>query len=223
MVGQQNLDLFIGVRVPARQQNMSKIQFVYFDLGKVVFNFSGGLEEISQKTCHSFEEVEKIFLKYDDATCRGELTPQDLWNKYKVELATNINIPDFAYFWVNHFTRINETIKLLQALERAEIPKGILSNIYLGVFELITQKSIIPELTWNAKVLSSEVGCIKPEERIYQVAQQQCGVDPQNILFIDDKSDFLNPAINLGWQTHQFNYQNPAESVSKIKELLELK
>lgn len=94
---------------------------------------------------------------------------------------------------------------------------GLLSNIYLGVFDTLAQKEFLPYTDWNAKVLSSEIGTVKPESEIYQIAEEKAGVDPKEILFIDDKEDFLQPAKNRGWQTFQFDQNNPRASVLKIR------
>lgn len=57
------------------------IRFAYFDLGGVVFNFSGGLEQISQDIHIPFEEIVAYWRSLDNQICLGDLTPQDFWEK----------------------------------------------------------------------------------------------------------------------------------------------
>ena len=48
---------------------------------------------------------------------------------------------------------------------------------------------------------SSEVGCRKPEPEIYSIMEQQLGVDPQRILYLDDVYANIEGARNAGWGT----------------------
>lgn len=98
---------------------------------------------------------------------------------------------------------------------------GLLSNIYLGVFDILAQKQFLPYMNWHTKILSSEVGAVKPEPEIYLIAKEGERVNPKEILFIDDREDFLQPAKNRGWQTFQFDPKNPKTSVIKIRDIIQ--
>lgn len=199
---------------------MSKVEFAYFDLGNVVFTFKGGLEEIATRYERPYIDVEAVFLQYDDEICRGHMTPQELWGKYQSELNLGNESLNFAEFWTSHFAPIRETLGLLSILEAHKFPIGIISNIYPGIFELITQKGVIPPIDWKSKVLSCEIGSVKPEENIYKVAEQNIETPSNKILLIDDKTDFLTPAKQRGWQILQFDPTNPGKSVSEIQSLI---
>lgn len=52
-----------------------------------------------------------------------------------------------------------------------------------------------------------------------QYEKTVAGVSGKEILFIDDKVDFLEPARRLGWQTVLFEENNPKQSINVIESL----
>lgn len=80
----------------------------------------------------------------------------------------------------------------------------------------------IPTITYNLVIESCEVGMIKPSIEIYKLAQNTCHQNPKNILFIDDKIEFLETATKLGWQTFHFNTNNPNESTIALRNILSI-
>lgn len=199
---------------------MSQIEFVYFDIGNVLLLFNGGLQKLAKKHNKQYEDFKKIFIKYDDLVCRGRMTPQDLWNKYKQELTIDEEIIDFAKYWSDNFVLIRETFDLIDKIRESNIKVGLLSNIYTGVFDKLVKKDFFPVNDWDTKIFSCDVGFVKPEANIYKIAEIAAGVDPNKILFVDDKQDFLTPAQDLGWQVFQFDPNKKNPSINGIKLLL---
>jgi 2-haloacid dehalogenase len=52
--------------------------------------------------------------------------------------------------------------------------------------------------------VSGRMGVIKPDPRIYEMVEQDCGIDPTRLLFTDDRADNITAAARRGWRTHQF-------------------
>jgi 2-haloacid dehalogenase len=48
------------------------------------------------------------------------------------------------------------------------------------------------------------MGVIKPDPRIYEMVEQDCGIAPNRLLFTDDKAENITAAARRGWRTHQF-------------------
>ena len=44
--------------------------------------------------------------------------------------------------------------------------------------------------------------CIR--DSIYEMLEEDCGVDPAGLLFADDRQENLDAAAARGWQTHLF-------------------
>ncbi len=198
-----------------------KPEFIYFDLGGVVFHFSGGLSKLAEKYGYQYSDFEKVFRKYDDQVCRGEITPEELWSYYQNELGFTDPSINFTDYWVSNFSPIKEAHLLINELATANFPIGLFTNVYLGVFDKALATGAIPRVAYQALIKSCDSKLVKPEIAIYELAQQTTKRKGQQILFVDDKPDFLSPAQELGWQTILFDEEHPAQSIGEIKSLLE--
>lgn len=66
-------------------------------------------------------------------------------------------------------------------------------------------------------ILSFEVGIVKPDPAIYEMAATRLGVTPEECIFVDDIEQFCTVAADLGMKAiwHQAN----ADTIAKIKDL----
>lgn len=60
------------------------------------------------------------------------------------------------------------------------------------------------ESWFDVVVVSCEVGCTKPDPRIYQMCLSRLGVAADRALFVDDRSVNIEAAARLGIQTLHF-------------------
>jgi putative hydrolase of the HAD superfamily len=77
-----------------------------------------------------------------------------------------------------------ETRRTLEEFRRAGLRLGIVSNAWPSLER--TYLSLGLSDFFDAFVISSKLGCLKPDPRIYRDAVEQIGVDPKSILFVDD-------------------------------------
>lgn len=98
-----------------------------------------------------------------------------------------------------------------QAL-RQRYKVGMLSNIGHGGMESFFSAKEQTEL-FDAVVLSSDVGVIKPNREIFQITANRLGVEPSECVMIDDRSDNVDGAFAAGMQgiLYQTNQQCQAE------------
>ncbi|TQM25456.1 HAD family hydrolase [Nocardia bhagyanarayanae] len=90
--------------------------------------------------------------------------------------------------------RDEATIELIQGIRAAGVPVALVSNAfgrdcYAG-FDLTALADVV--------VISSEVGIRKPSRRIYQIACDGLGVQPNRAVMIDDLRQNLDGAARLG-------------------------
>ena len=117
-----------------------------------------------------YNDFEKVFQKYDDQICRGEISPQEFWDKYQDELLFQDSDINFLDYWVSKLSIIPETHKLIRDLVHSNISVGLLTNIYSGVFEKSLSIKLIPDVKYNSVIKSCEIKVIKPEKEIYLLA-----------------------------------------------------
>lgn len=76
---------------------------------------------------------------------------------------------------------------------------GILSNLPKMDFKRLKRQIDLKRLDYVW--LSYEIGIAKPNPKIYEVVEQTTGINPNNILFIDDDSVNITEAAKRGWNT----------------------
>lgn len=207
-----------GSRDPERL-HQNHIRFVYFDVGRVLYHFEGGIPAIADLLGTTHEICAELWKEYDLAVCRAEMTPQDLWKRCK-EL-TGYNGPDIDLidFWSDHFDPIPETHELLRRISE-KLPIGLLTNVYPGSLAAALRKGKLPDISYAAIISSCDLRLVKPQDDIFEVAQKKAGVSPEEILFIDDSTGNMEAPTRRNWKVHLFDPQNPAQSVRQIEERL---
>lgn len=195
-------------------------KFVFFDIGGVFFSYRFALKKLAAKHGVSKEDLGGAFKKYDPAACRGEISPSDLWSKYRKEL--DISSPSGFHlrdFWMENLSLIKESHLLAKEVSK-KYPVGLLTNVYSGWFEETFKKGFIPDLNYKVVLKSCQLGLIKPEEGIYKAAQKRVGVKKEEILFVDDTLENVLGAEKVGWKAIRFNEKDPKSSADKVKKAL---
>jgi HAD superfamily hydrolase (TIGR01509 family) len=96
-----------------------------------------------------------------------------------------------------------------------------MTNIMPGLLGAMRRDGKVPNLNYDTVIDSSEVATIKPEAKMYEIAQERAGVPPEEILLIDDGRSNLIPAEKLGWRVLLFDDAQPEESVERARQALE--
>ena len=99
--------------------------------------------------------------------------------------------------------RIEGSIRLQRALRAKGVPVFALTNFGRYSFE-----EALPKMDFlsdfDRLYVSGRMGVIKPDPRIYEMVEADCGIRPDLLLFTDDRADNITAAARRGWRTHQF-------------------
>lgn len=199
---------------------MSKIKFIYFDIGGVLIDWKNAFKTVTKKFNIPFDTFIKEWDIYNDQITRGKISPQEFWNNVRDDLkireGKNYN---FLESWIGDYKAIRESFNFIVENEK-NIKIGILSNIYKGMMPLLKSKNLIPNINYSLLVESCEIGMKKPEKEIYLFAQEKTGLKPNDILLVDDRSDFIEAANQVGWNTFLFNPDETEISISELSKIL---
>lgn len=98
---------------------------------------------------------------------------------------------------------IPHSVRLLRALRARGVPVFALSNFGVGSFAYArTRYDFLNE--FDRAWVSGHMGVIKPDPRIYEMAEADCGLVPSALLFADDRTENIAAAAARGWQVHHF-------------------
>ena len=204
---------------PVKLRSRTGVRFVYFDVnGCLVRFFHKAFTKIAKDTGADAETIETAFWHYNDSVCRGEISVKE----FDSLLAKKIGAPKID--WQSYYLSSVEAIPEMQELVKWAVQYyhiGLLSNIMPGFIDALKDKGMIPNVDYTTIIDSSEVGAVKPEAKIYEVAQAKSGVEPSEILLIDDSRANLMAADKLGWHVLWFDDYEPRESVPRVRSVLE--
>jgi FMN phosphatase YigB (HAD superfamily)/DNA-binding Xre family transcriptional regulator len=194
------------------------VRYVFFDInGCLVRFFHAAFARLAADTQARPDEVENVFWHYNDAVCRGDMSIND-FNK---AIADRLQVPqvDWREYYLNSVEPIEDMRELVGwVADRYYI--GLVSNIMPGFIQGLQQRQLLPAIQFDAIIDSSVVGAIKPEREIYEYAARKAGVEPHEILLVDDDRPNLMAAERMGWQVLWFDDYRPLESIDRIRDIL---
>lgn len=104
-------------------------------------------------------------------------------------------------------------------LKESGFRTAILSNMPLAIRQYLeSQCSWFPE--FDHHTFSCDVGCIKPDRRIYDHSLEGLSLQPDEVLFLDDRSENIEAAENLGMHCLLFTTIEEAAAIVASKYLL---
>lgn len=207
--------------LPGRKLRKTKsgVSFIYFDVnGCLVHFYQRAFAKLAMETGAPSDVVETAFWHYNDDVCRGIISISD----FNAKLAERLGVSEVN--WQQYYLESVEPILQMQevlqwASQRYKI--GLLTNTMPGLVSSMRRDNQLPNVNYDAIIDSSEVAAIKPEQKIYEIAQEQAGVSSSEILLIDDSRVNLMAAERLGWHVLWFDDSRPDESVGRVREALE--
>lgn len=184
-------------------------RFIYLDLGNVIALFDreraarnmARVAGITPAAAHAamFEGGLQARLE------RGEIDWGEFHGLFSAATASSSDRAELAEAASDMFTLNVAMLPVIAAIERSGCRTGILSNTCAPHWEHLVRKrfAVLPG-RFGVTVLSHEVGAMKPERRIYDVAAARAGVPAEEIFFTDDVAEHVDAARSAGWDAEVF-------------------
>lgn len=132
----------------------------------------------------------------------GQLSEEDVWASLRARL--NLSPKALAElrcdFWAGD--QLDEELVKLMGDLRPRCKTALLSNFPASLRVLLGQLGLAD--TFDAILISGEVGVVKPNARIYQLAAERLGVPAGDCLFVDDFVENVAGARAAGMQALHF-------------------
>lgn len=187
------------------QQSGTKVQIraVIFDYGEVLSlpPLLTAMDHMSETAGMPTVEFERLYWHFRNDYDRGTLDGKGYWTaigqaagrSFSEEQAKILREQDIAAW-----SRLNvPMVRWAQELQKMGVRTAILSNMHQDLLAEMRQR-----FRWLDGFLhhtfSCEVGCIKPEEAIYDHCVRGLGSAPEETLFIDDRVSNIEAARRFG-------------------------
>jgi epoxide hydrolase-like predicted phosphatase len=116
--------------------------------------------------------------------------------------------------WQNYLGALNiQLVEFLYSL-RPRFQTAILSNSFVGAREKEQQRYNFDELC-DFIIYSHEVGMLKPDSRIYALTCERLGLQPAEVIFLDDWRIAVQAAAEFGM--HAILFKDNVQAIAAIQ------
>lgn len=202
---------------------MKKVmKFVYFDVGGVVeLDFSGTNKWIKMRkelgiTRNRSKEFTELWKKYESEICIDldiESLLSIIKDKFRLKLSEEYSFLIDGF--VNRFEANPSIWPVIEEIQRHS-KVGLLTNMYLNMFDAIKNRGILPNISWDVIIDSSKVGLQKPDPKIFALAEKNANFHGQEILFVENSLINVKAASEFGWRTFLYDSAYPSESSKQL-------
>ena len=204
--------------VAEKKVSKNGVRFVYFDMNGCLIRYGDHVfARLAEDAGVTPDVVQAIYWRYNEDVNRGTKT----LDEFNTALAERLGI---MVDWNKYYLAAVQAVPGMQELVTwsAENYKvGILTNTMPGLVSAMLANGTLPHVAYDAVIESPNVHAMKPEAQMYEIAAQNAGVTPREILLVDDDQPNLAAAAKLGWQTMDFNAYSPEESIVSISTALQ--
>ncbi len=196
-----------------------KTRCIYFDVGGVLLDWKQGLKNASVKYGVPLATIHETISIYWDSAGRGGDTAEYMQALGKL-FRLKGPLPELTDFWSDYHTPISITHAFVNEL-KASFRLGIITNAEKNAMKHALKKGLIPDVGWDPIIDSSEVGLLKPEAGIFEIAERRVNLKPEELLFIDDIPEHIDSVVSRGWRGVVFDTDNPHRSIQRIRDALD--
>lgn len=193
----------------------SKIEWLVFDLGGVLFDFNG-LSGICDLTGWSEEKVGALLLTSPaiEALGTGSIDPDTFGNNFARELDLDLTAAEMLEHWANWEAGPKPgALTFLEQLATTHRIACLTNNNVVHWQRLAGRYGT--ETLFEKCYLSQDLGLHKPDRRIFDHVISDLGVPPQAILYFDDVPENVRAAQACGLQAHRATCPEDIESTLK--------
>ncbi|MFN3742029.1 MAG: HAD family hydrolase [Anaerolineales bacterium] len=197
------------------------LRAVLFDLGGVLLRteFEAPRQYLAERLGLEYDDL--IHQVFESPSARraslGEITVEQHW----AELTRRWHRPpeEAAFLSQQFFAGDVLDRNLLDFIRslRPQFKTGLISNAWSDLRAFLQRMGI--EDAFDTIIISAEVGLLKPDPRIYQLALERLQIAPYEALFVDDFPQNITAAKDLGMWALQFT--DPEQTLQNIRRILD--
>ncbi len=189
------------------------------DIGRVLldFNFETSLQKLIPQAAPNPVERMQLVLAQKDILEKGSMDPINYADWALHILGSNATREEFYHAWRNIFTINRPMWSCVNKLAREGHQLILISNINAihcpWIFETYPEFSL-----FEHKILSFEVGILKPDPIIYEYAISTYRLNTASTLYIDDQALNIASGKVMGLQCWQYDLHNHAAFESWLEQ-----
>lgn len=211
----------------------------------ILFNWNGAIEDDTFTGKCSYRKKTLELLRFFESNIFENYSDNSVFQYWIMHLEDSLYLKDtmptaFSWFhgvsndfnlicdylqFTNKMKELYDEVRYFEpivdlALElKQSCQTGILAN--MTTFDLPRYHKLCDRCEFDQEYLSCHMGIFMPDKEFYQKIEEQCGVEPSRILFIDSNQSNLDVAYEKKWKTKLFldeNYEDVKAACTKFLE-----
>lgn len=196
------------------------IRAVLFDMGGVIVRteYQAPRQHLAERLGMEYDDLVKIVFDSDSGyqASIGAITAEEHWASVMKRLKRSSSEMEAIRHEFFAGDIIDRTlVDFLRSL-RGKYKTGIISNAWGDLREYIMREKF--DDAFDHMIISAEVGAVKPDAKIYQIALEQVGVKPKETVFVDDFAVNIKGCEKVGIKGILF--KDPASTLKQLRALL---
>ena len=196
------------------------IKAVFFDLGGVIVRteFQSPRQQLAERLGMEYDDLDKLVFNSDSGlrASIGEITSADHWTAVIKRLkrpASELSVIRDEFFAGDIVDRT--LIEYIRSL-RGKYKTGLISNAWSDLRDFVVREKF--DDAFDKMIISAEVGAVKPDPKIFQIALDAFGVKPKEAVFVDDVYDNIEGSEKIGMKG--IHFQDAESTLKQVKKLL---
>ena len=196
------------------------IKAVFFDLGGVIVRteFQAPRQRLAEKLGMEYDDLDRIVFDSDSGlrASMGEISSAEHWAFVIQRLkrpASELSLIRYEFFAGDIVDRT--LLEYVRSL-RGNYKTGIISNAWSDLRDFIAREKF--DDAFDDMIISAEVGAMKPEPKIFQIALERFGVKPKEAVFVDDFYANIEGCEKVGMQG--IHFRDAESTLQQLKKLL---
>jgi epoxide hydrolase-like predicted phosphatase len=196
------------------------IKAVFFDLGGVIVRteFQAPRQQLAERLGMEYDDLSKIVFDSESGirAAVGEITSADHWAFVVKRLkrpAAELSVIREEFFAGDIVDRT--LVEYIRSL-RGKYKIGLISNAWSDLRDFVMREKF--DDAFDKMIISAEVGAMKPEPKIFQIALEQFGVKPKEAVFVDDFYINIEGCEKVGIKG--IHFKDAESTLQQLKKLL---
>jgi glucose-1-phosphatase len=196
------------------------IKAVFFDLGGVIVRteFQTPRQQLADRLGIDYDDLNKLV--FDSETSVRASTGLMSSDEHWISVIQRLKRPDAERQTIRDEFFAGDIVdrtlvEYIRSL-RGKYKTGLISNAWSDLRDFIVREKFAD--AFDKMIISAEVGAMKPEPRIFQIALEQFGVKPKEAVFVDDFSANIEGCEKVGIKG--IHFKDPASALQQLKKIL---
>ena len=199
------------------------IRAIFFDFGGVIMRteYQSPRQHLAERFKLDYDDIDKLVFGSESArrASVGEITEDAHWMEVLKRLRHPVSEKkSFVDEFFGGDIIDRNLIEYIRSL-RGKVHIGLISNAWSGLREFMNKEKIID--IFDTVIISAEVGVVKPDAKIFNIALEQANVRAKEAVFVDDVKANIEACEKVGMKGILF--KDPQEAVGQLNRYLKTK